>query len=257
MTQEKIKKRGATYPSVTLKQATELTRKIVEAGLGGGPYTRQVISHTLGYSDASGLIAAKMAACVHFGIMTNNGKGYCLSSIGKELVNPSPDDNKHGLIEAIKQPTLYAALIRDFNGQTLPADLEVQLMESYNVNPAVAPKVARVFRTSLEYVGALKRNRVCYPSEHADEREVAQRPTVPPVEGSTSDGPSPETIAFRGEALRHEPIEGGDIHIALPETGIVVSFPKKYAYDLGMGTFSAEIAALHDKALNAQKGGKM
>lgn len=244
-----MNKRGATYPAATLKQAIELAKKIAQSELGDGPYTRQVIAHSLGYSEASGLIAAKMAACVHFGIMTNNGNGYRFSTLGKHLVDSSYANQKQALGEAARTPLLYNRLISDFGKECLPDDLEELLTKNYNINPAVAPKVARVFRSSLEYAGLLNRGKIHCANNHSNESMATNNPSLRsfseqvPIQNSHND-------------LKSANLKDEFIRITLPETGIIMLFPKEYAYDLGIGTFSDEITALRNKALK-EKGGNM
>lgn len=240
------RKRKTTYPSATLKQALELAQKIVKSGLGKGPYTRQVITHALGYSEASGLIAAKMAACVHFGIMTNNGSGYRLSSLGESLVDPTSGNYKYDLCRAVNTPVLYAQLITDYNNHLLPRNLENLLVKHYNIDETVVPKVARVFRASLEYAGALKRGKVCCLDEHKPEQQTLETATRSLPTESPQHSPEPQQAT-----------EDDAISIILPETGITMTFPKEYAYDLSVGTFSNEITALRNKAINRRKGGNM
>lgn len=246
MSENISRKRRTTYPSATLKQAIELTQKIVESGLGKGPYTRQVITHTLGYSEASGLIAAKMAACVHFGIMTNNGSGYRLSSLGESLVDPTSENYKYNLCRAVNIPVLYAQLIADYNNHLLPRNLENLLMKHYNIDETVVPKVARVFRASLEYAGALKRGKVCCLDGYKPEQRTFDAMAQSLSTESSQHSPEPQRTT-----------DDNVIPIILPETGITMAFPKEYAYDLSIGTFSNEITALRNKAISRKKGGLM
>ena len=214
------RKRKTTYPSATLKQALELTQKIVQSGLGKGPYTRQVITHALGYSEASGLVAAKMAACVHFGIMTNSGNGYRLSSLGESLVDPTSENHKYDLCRAVNTPVLYAQLIADYNNHLLPRNLESLLVKHYNIDEAVVPKVARVFRASLEHAGALKCGKVCCLDEHKPEQQTLDTITQDLPAKSPPHIPAP-----------HPATEDDILSVSLPETGIPMTFPQEYAYD--------------------------
>lgn len=256
MSKNTVSKRGATYPAVTLRQAVELAQKIAMSKLGNGPYTRQVIAHALGYSEASGLIAAKMAACVHFGIMTNNGNGYRFSSLGKRLVNPNDINRGRTLGEAVNNPLLYSRLINDFGGDNFPYDLEELLARKYNINPTVAPKVARIFRSSLEYAGLLNQGKICRSNSHSNESMAVTKLDKAAVDNHSLTTYHKQAFAQSDRDPKLTDSKNDVIKITLPETGIIILFPKKYAYDLGIGTFSNEITALRDKALK-EKGGNM
>lgn len=253
--QSPVKKRGAIYPAVTLKQAVEMAQEIATV-LGTGPYTRQIISRRLGYSEVSGLTAAKLSSCVHFGLMTNNGSGYRLTALGQRLVSPSAESQTADLFTAVSAPLLYAQLIDHFTGRELPRNLDEILINSYGIGETVAGKVARTFRASADYAGILNKGRLLLLGRQNHDKTP---PSLPALDALLSPlQPNPSRSQAYTAPQTSLPAQGDSIRIALPGTSIAISFPDEYAYDLSIGTFREEITALQNKAITAkEKGGNM
>ncbi len=251
MSSKSAKKRTIAYPTVTLEHAvncaTELSKRLAK-----GPYTRNDAAHVLGCSESSGIVAAKMAACIHFGIMSNNGNGYYLSPLGERLVASDNHDRSRDLMQAIQSPVLYSKILGDFNGQKLPKNFEKVLVLSYEIGESVSYRAARNFIKSTEYAGVLKRGRI--------NLELPQIPSIKPEAKTSLAHIAKEPSHAKSELASVS--EGVDevIKLCLPGTDVVVIFPKKYAYDLSVGEFSEGIKTLREdvmKAINRQEGGKM
>lgn len=233
---EEVKKpvskvRSASYPNASLQEAVDMTLKIKNA-LGNASFSRDSGAKALGYGGVNGASAAKIAALVHFGLLSRSGNVYRVTSIADRIALPISDDDKNlAIIEAAKSPKLYSTLAAKFNNSSLPAMLNNILVHDHGINEKVSKKVVSDFVSSMEFAGLLKNGIIVNRDEKSSEVKVDNivgNLTQPPKQNNLYETPS------------------------LP-SGIKILFPEKLKAYFALGDFSGEIKALEKKAQDLLK----
>lgn len=192
--------RGTQYPGDNLGEAIRLLESVRDA-VGFGVATRELIASAMGYSSLSGKANRRLGTLSHFGLLTKSGVGAAkISDLGKAILMPrSEGERSEALVEAVKSPKLYAALIAKYAGHALPGLLANLLTREHSVNANSAAKAAAVFRESVEFAGLL-RNGVLF--ESAESEIPSQPPLAPKGVSSREDSfaPRSESVGARRSA---------------------------------------------------------
>ena len=236
--------RSAAYPGVSLQEAVEAT-KLLKDNLGAGPYSRESAAHALGYAGVNGASSAKVAACVHFGLLTREGNVYKLADLANQIFIYLTEDEKQAAIRtAVQRPTLYAKLIGDFNGKALPKMLDNILVRNHGITERVAKDAASAFVKSAEFAGILSNGVLSL--NRTDETIVAEEDRGGSVISETMQDQ-------REQGFAHPPVQSlatpqqqpaGSLPVKIPGTDVTIVFPLEYAYDLSIGTFKPGIELL-------------
>lgn len=226
-----IKVRSASYPDASLQEAINMIQKI-KGALGNTLFSRDSGAKALGYGGVNGASAAKIAALVHFGLLSRNGNVYRLTALADRIILPISDNDKIAAIsESARSPKLYATLITKFNNSSLPAMLNNILVHDHGINEKVTKKVVSDFVNSMEFAGLLKNGIISGVEEKATEVKTVAVPSV-------------STYSNFNKELYETP--------ALP-SGIKILFPEKLKSYFTLGDFSGEIKALENKARDILK----
>lgn len=240
------KQRSAAYPSISLEQAVEYSKMLLDA-YRRNAFSREDAIKAMGYTKITGDNAQRIAALGHYGLVERAGSAYKNSVLAESILHfESDDDRTASIVRAAQKPKLFRALINSFNGQALPGRLASILIRSHEINPNVAEKVADNFKKTLEYSGLAKNGIVSStPIEETGEEDGEEDGmfTPPPASGSP---------ARSGAALRAPLTPPGMHSVSLP-SGLIVSYPASMAYLFATGVFAAEIASLEAKAASSTK----
>lgn len=157
--EKKTKLKSREYPAVTLADAIAFIEKLKDypqnkpisyetaAGVCGVKTTTNSFKYTLSAAKQYGLIA------------TSAGKAITLLDPAKEFARPtkSQDELRIMKIECFRTPKLYAELIQEYEGHSLPQQqtLENILINQYSILPAVAKVAAATFITNAADIGVV------------------------------------------------------------------------------------------------------
>lgn len=234
---EKAKKnRSAAYPSTTLSDAIEQLKQI-HSDLGKGPYDRESAAKSLGYTGVSGASSSKIAALVHYGLIQRTGGGYIETDLGTSIALPVDRmEESKALLEAFKSPALFAKLLTDFTGKSLPSKLDVILTRQYRITEQASKDVARVFKESAEFVGVLKNGFLGTETEYQD----AHTPSDARLQENTSNQGQTPNIS---SSATHNP--SNDILVEVGP-GLKVVFSQELMLQVATGKFSKGIGQLSE-----------
>jgi hypothetical protein len=180
---KKRRERSTPYPFLTIEAALSLLGRLRGAG-GKGPYSREFMAQCLEHKSLNGTAVRKIASLTHYGLLDRIGNAYTLCSNVEDFLNPVSEEQKRvAVIAAIGRPVLFAKLLEDFTGQTLPTKLDAILIRQ-GVSPTVAPDVATIFKANLEFAGMIQggvlidftKNQVSETRETETSHETLQNP---------------------------------------------------------------------------------
>lgn len=249
-TPKKIRKRSSSYPAFSLGDVIDATKNLKDK-LGDGPYSREHMAVALGHKGVTGSSAAKIAACVHFGLLERNGNTYSQSDLANRYFNYlSEEERTYILIEAFSKPALYRKLIADYTGKSLPQMLESIFVRNYGIQESVARSAVSSFKGSAEFVGALKNGvlniELTNNTVTDDEQQLNTVPKTDPMVGTAI----PQSGARTSQPLVDN-VTGGHLSVTLP-SGLVVSYTQDLASAFAFGVFGQKLIEL-DKAITAYK----
>lgn len=164
---KKTVERSSRYPAVDIESAIELIKKL-KANLGSGPYARLSVAQGIGYDAITGSSGKRVAALVYYGLLEKSGQKYSLSDLANRILYEiSAEDRKEAIVEAVKKPTIFSALIDRYKGEALPALLKNILVREYQIVDKVADDVIRNFTSSLQFADLLKNGIILDSSERS------------------------------------------------------------------------------------------
>ncbi|OGE32263.1 hypothetical protein A3C59_04640 [Candidatus Daviesbacteria bacterium RIFCSPHIGHO2_02_FULL_36_13] len=232
--------RSAAYPSASLAEALEYAATLKQQ-LGKGPYDRETAARALGHGGVNGASAAKIAALVHFGLLTRAGNTYSQSALSDRIfLSTSEEEKNDAILESVKTPKLYKALINKYSGSALPGLLENILVRDHKIAEKVAKKATDDFKKSLEYVGLLKNGVVSESPEVLDDSQNPQ--------GLVS-REEKDAVGSSNPHSQNQLNLGNYYPVELP-SGIIVQFPSEMSYQVTIGKFAIPIEQLEETAQN-------
>lgn len=160
MEQESIKQtrfRSVAYPSYTISQCFELTKKI-NTHFGAYSFTsREDISKEL--QIPIGTILTQLSSATQYNLLELKSKeGYKPTDTFKKIYKPLNEaEKKSAEISSLISPPLYLALIDRFKGKQLPAvgGLAILLYRNYKVAEEAANKAAKIFIENLTQLNVI------------------------------------------------------------------------------------------------------
>ncbi len=148
--------RSAAYPSVSLPEAIELSKKVVET-YPKSQFDRESAAKALGYEKVTGTSAPKIAALVHFGLIERTGSSYKNSQLAERILHfVTEEERKEAIVEAVKNPKLFDALISEYAGRAVPPTLNSVLVRQHGISSKVSDRVVEIFKDSVEFAGLCK-----------------------------------------------------------------------------------------------------
>jgi len=170
--------RSTAYPVLDLAAAYRILRQDLE-DLGAAELDRDEIARKLGYNDAlGGLVARKIGALVHYGLLVRRGSRYGLSPLGLRLQNLDIHDTEFpsAIRAALEHPVLFRAILdRHRATGRVPHSLAAEL-ESFGITEKASADAEEVFRSSALFAGVIDTEGT-FSSGHA-----SSSPTLPALE---------------------------------------------------------------------------
>lgn len=239
------RERSTAYPAVPLKEAVELSGKLINA-YGKSPFSRDLAVQAIGYKTITGTSAPKVAALVHYGLLERGSNTYKNTALAGRITDfTSEEDRDKALIVAVMAPKLFASLIGEYSGKAIPGLLKNILVSQYKINRKVAENVAETFKESAEFAGVYVNGVITEvpigSKEDADNIEDDVK--INPLSSSVSVPTPKRPLVDEGSASMQK--------VTLP-SGIVISYSTDIAYLFAIGKFGEQIAAL-DKAVTEAK----
>lgn len=233
------KDRSTPYPGLNLADAIIATEKLRKAYGATTAYSRETVAEALGHQGVTGPASKKIAALTHFGLLNREGAVYRQSDIADRIFNNLTDEEKRlAIIEAFNKPALYQRLISDFDTKAVPTALDKVLIRNYTISEAGARSAAKNFIDSANHAGVLQHGVLNTKSASEDS---------PEIDDSNDNNDSTGSAERQGQ--QSQTITPTDnLTIEVPGTGIFVSFPSKYAFDMSIGAFTASIKQLQKDA---------
>lgn len=155
---KKDSRRSNAYPSITLKEAIEIT-DFIHKNSGYSFLKLEDISKL--FNKSTGNMSQKVGSAVQYGLLElKSGTGYRPSDLFKKIIKPINDFEKESaMIEAFKFPKLYGELLDRFNNASLPSEIILPniLERDHNIFDDAAKKASQVFLENIDSLG-LKNN---------------------------------------------------------------------------------------------------
>lgn len=151
-TEKKTKVKSREYPAVTLAAAIAFIEKLKDYPLNK-PISYETAAGVCGVKITTNSFKYTLSAAKQYGLIsTSAGKTITLLEPAKQFARPTKSQEELRLlkIECFKTPKLYAELIKEYEGQSLPQQqtLENILVNQYSILPVVAKGAAATFITN-------------------------------------------------------------------------------------------------------------
>lgn len=158
---EKVTKaKSKEYPAVTLGAAIEFVEKFRDFPQSK-PISYDVAADMCGVKASTKSFKYTLSAARQYGLIsTSSGNTISFLEPAKRFVRPTEPESalKKLKIECFKAPKLYAELIDEYSGQSIPQQqtLENILVNQYGIVPAVAKGAAETFIKTATEIGAVQ-----------------------------------------------------------------------------------------------------
>lgn len=158
----KPKIRSRKHPARSLPGAVAFAKRILT--LGGKGVSLASIATDMGLANTNnGRFRYLLSAAKQFGLIDVVREATHITPTGMHILMPT-DEEDHALhlVEAIKKPPVYAALLHRFTGLELPpiASLEGIMLHDHGVAPNKARNAAKAFYESVRYVDIFDSDRI-------------------------------------------------------------------------------------------------
>lgn len=166
---KKTKPRSKEYPAVTLEQTIDFVRKFKDYPISK-PISYDVAAKECGVSSSTKSFRYTISSAKQFGLIsTSIGLTFTLLEPAYRLVRPTESAAalKALKIECFSSPKLYADLIPDFIGKSLPpvGTLENLLVNYHQIMPTAAKGAAQKFIDSATELGIVQNGVLCLDTE--------------------------------------------------------------------------------------------
>lgn len=166
--------RSVAYPSYTITDSIELTRKINQLFGNSSFNKREDIAQHLEMSV--GNLVMKLSTANQYGLLEMKSKeGYKPTDLFTSIYKPlSEEEKKKSQLECLYSPELYRKLLEHYKGKQLPAigGLSVLLFRSYKVSEDASNRAAKIFLDNLVELGLIdEENKLNVDIDHATPEE--------------------------------------------------------------------------------------
>lgn len=181
------------FPYTGLKDAEQIARALHESWGGSASPDQLAASPTLDASPRSGSFRTKVATARTFRVIAISRGNIALTDLGRKLVDPQT--RAMARIEAFLIVPLFAALVNEYRGNTLPPDegLE-QKIRDLGVSAKQTARARQAFQRSAELAGFFKmgKDRLVQPADLPGTDD----PPSPPKDYKQNPGPPPSNAAL-------------------------------------------------------------
>jgi hypothetical protein len=151
ITSEAEDSKRSEYPYATLQKALEIAAVVRDLGGSNDTVQKGSIAKHLMVPEAAPSLHQNISAAKSFNLIDGRGN-YRLTECAKRYFFPTDDAEKHqAILEMIKCPSVFEALIIRFDGQKVPvADVLVNVLQRhFDVTASWRPRVAALFLSAL------------------------------------------------------------------------------------------------------------
>lgn len=171
---KKTKPKSKEYPAVTLDQAIDFVKKFKDYPVSK-PISYDVAAKECGVSSSTKSFRYTISSAKQFGLIsTSTGLTFTLLEPAYRLVRPTESEAalKALKIECFSTPKLYAELIPDYIGKSLPSvgTLENLLVNYHQIMPAAAKGAAQKFIDTATELGIVQNGVLCLDVAAAEEK---------------------------------------------------------------------------------------
>lgn len=243
---KRIVDRSPAYPSIDLRVAVDLSKKIFDLFSEYG-FSREVASEKLGLAQNANSYR-KIAALVQYGLLKREGNSYKITPLAKGIVLATDEGEKEKLLgKAVSHPKIYSTLITENSGKGLPSSLDIRLRQ-LNYSKDAAKSLAVIFKLSLEYSGLLKNGIVVNSAGGLNESMGDEVVNDEPTQDLQVEVPSDTLVKGKQENRKPVISSPGIIsseYIPYPlDCGIVVMFPFSMVKKMMSGDFLGKLNEL-------------
>ena len=151
--------RSKEYPGATINQAIEFVVGLKDFPMNK-PLAYDVAAKALNTSVNTKSFKFKLSAAKQYGLIsTSSGKTFSFLEVAKHFIFPHETEKELGRLKkkCFENPTLYAELIKDYQGKSLPSEniLANILVSQYGIAPAASQNAATTFLQSAEQAGVI------------------------------------------------------------------------------------------------------
>lgn len=158
--EKKSKPKSREYPAVTLDAAVAFVEKFRDYPQNK-PISYDVAAETCGVKATTNSFKYTLSSARQYGLIsTSSGKTISFLEPARRFARPTEGASELQALkfECFKAPKLYAELISEYTGQSIPQPqtLENILVNHYGILPAVAKVAATTFIKTAAEIGAVK-----------------------------------------------------------------------------------------------------
>ena len=157
--QTRKKTATVSYPYHPLNLCFEMAKAVAEIGNGKQPVSKSLLASHMKADEQATDFLQKITSSKCYGLIGGRGD-FTLTDISRALFFPTEDperQKKVALLEAVKNPGAFSALLDRYDGSKLPA-LELignVISQHMGIAESWKMRVAAFFTRSLEYAGAV------------------------------------------------------------------------------------------------------
>lgn len=232
------KTKSMKYPLINLEDAIQLSARLI-AAYPKSSFNRIEATISIEESPTSSNAVQKIATLTYYGLLTktrvkDDKSVYKNSDLASRIVDfISEDDKNQAKVEAVKHSSLFASLINEFVGRSIPPTLKNILISKHKIHRDRAEKIAQNFEDSIRYAGMYDNGVITDPSrssesEKSDDQAVSQ---IIPEQKNSGQSQSNTLSRFDMPLSR----------------GVSILYPSHLSYAFGSGEFRDEVKALKKK----------
>jgi hypothetical protein len=143
--------RHTPYPYYSIQKSLELTEAVRDLGGVNSDVSKALIARHLKMDESSPSLIGVIGAAKMYGLLDGRGN-YRLTEIAKRYFSPTNETDKQvALLEMVKGPPLFAALIDKFDGTRLPTqEILVNILErDHRIAESWRTRAASLFLSSI------------------------------------------------------------------------------------------------------------
>lgn len=180
--EKKNKPKSREYPAVTLSDTIAFVEKLRDYPQNK-PISYESAATACGVKPTTNSFKYTLSSARQYGLIaTSAGKTFTLLEPAKQFARPTKSQEELRLLKVgcFKSPKLYAELIQEYEGQSLPQQqtLENILINQYSILPAVAKGAATTFITNATEIGVVQSGVLDLSAEEGATAASEEKPTA-------------------------------------------------------------------------------
>jgi hypothetical protein len=155
-TEKKKRQRSPNYPTVSLREAVDRTKRFVTANGKAGAMPA-IATKLIGFASAHGQAYSTLSALKKFGLLEEKDGRVIPTQRAMEVASlPEADPRRLKAIrDAAISPTIYAEVLEQYKDTNIPSDetLAGELVAYKGFNPNGVKEFLKAFRETIEFAG--------------------------------------------------------------------------------------------------------